>query len=160
MVSLPLVVGDRDGNERANGQALSPLTPVVNHDGACTWAHAHAGSADVVHVWRHKRSDTKGRGRPVEVDREVDVLDAVDRRILGLLREAGGGRRLRRARSAIDSLSVVVIGSGTSTFQQFDQSLERLQAQNMIRLDENGVASLTRRGRKRARSLAKQPDPC
>jgi hypothetical protein len=41
----------------------------------------------------------------------------------------------------------MLIASGKSTFVEFDRSLERLEAQSMITLDEEGFASLTEQTR-------------
>jgi hypothetical protein len=41
----------------------------------------------------------------------------------------------------------MLIASGTGTFLEFDQSLQRLEAQSMIRLGNEGFASLSEPGR-------------
>jgi len=87
--------------------------------------------------------------RPIEVDGVLDDLGAVDLQILRILEEAGVGQGLRHARRLTDDLAVMLVGSGTSTFRQFDESLERLEAQHMIGLDKEGFASLSERGRDR-----------
>ena len=76
-------------------------------------------------------------------------MEALDLRILRILEEAGAGQSLPHARRETDDLAVMLIGSETSTFLEFDRSLERLEAQSMIRLDKEGFASLSERGRDR-----------
>jgi len=95
-------------------------------------------------MWRHKTSGAEQR--PIELDCVLDKPEALDLRILRILEEAGAGQSLRHARRETDALAVMLIGSGTSTFCEFDESLERLEAQSMIRLDEEGFASLSERG--------------
>ncbi len=96
-------------------------------------------------MWRHKTSVAEPG--PIEVDRALDKPQTLDLRILRILEEAGAGESLRRARRPTDNLAVLLIGSGTSTFLEFDQSLERLEAQNLIRLDKEGFANLGEQGR-------------
>ena len=98
-------------------------------------------------MWRQKTSITERR--PIEVDSALGALEALDLRILRILEEAGAGQSLNHARRETDDLAVLLIGSGTSTFLEFDQSLERLEAQRMIRLDKEGFASLSEQGRDR-----------
>jgi hypothetical protein len=96
-------------------------------------------------MWRQKTSVAEQR--PIEVDRASDNLEALDVRILRILDQAGMGQSLRHARRATDDLAVMLIGSGTSTFLEFDQSLNRLEAQRLIRLDKEGFATLSEPGR-------------
>jgi hypothetical protein len=77
----------------------------------------------------------------------LDELEALDLRILRILEEAGAGQSLSHSRRETDDLAVMLIASGTSTFLEFDLSLERLEAQGMIRLDKEGFANLGERGR-------------
>jgi hypothetical protein len=97
-------------------------------------------------MWRHKTSVAEQR--PIEVDCASGTLEALDLRILRILEEAGAGQNLKHARRETDDLAVLLIGSETSTFLAFDQSLERLETQCLIRLDE-GFASLSEQGRDR-----------
>lgn len=94
---------------------------------------------------RHKTGVAEQR--PIEADCALDKPEGLDLRILQILEEAGAGQSLRHARRETDALAVMLIGSGTSTFLEFDQSLERLEAQDMIGLDREGFASLSERGR-------------
>lgn len=71
-----------------------------------------------------------------------------------MLDEAGVGQSLAHARRETNALAVLLIGSAASTFCEFDESLERLAAQSMIRLDGNGFATLSERGRDSIRPLA------
>lgn len=98
-------------------------------------------------MWRHKPSVAEPG--PIEIDRALDELQTLDLRILRILEEAGAGQSLRHARRPTDDLAVLLIGSGTSTFLEFDQSLTRLQAQSLIRLDTEGFASLSEQGHDR-----------
>lgn len=96
-------------------------------------------------MWRQETRVAEQQ--PIEVDRALDKLDALDLRILRILEEAGEGQTLSHARRATDELALLLIGSGTSTFVEFDESLERLEAKGMITLDGKGFASLSERGR-------------
>ncbi len=87
--------------------------------------------------------------RPIDVDCALDELEALDLRILRILEEAGAGQSLPHARRATDDLAVMLIAGGTSTFLEFDRSLERLEAQSMVTLDKEGFANLSERGRDR-----------
>jgi ribosomal protein S19E (S16A) len=95
-------------------------------------------------MWRQK---TKAAERPVEADSAVDGPEAVDGHILRMLEAAGAGQSLHHARRLTDDLAVMLIGSGTSTFSEFDLSLERLKAQGLIELDKDGFVCLSERGR-------------
>jgi hypothetical protein len=90
---------------------------------------------------------------PVDVGCALGKPEALDLRILRFLDEAGAGQTLARARRETDALAVLLIGSATSTFCEFNESLERLEAQSMIRLDKEGFANLSKRGRDRIYSL-------
>jgi hypothetical protein len=96
-------------------------------------------------MWRHKTSVTEQQ--PIELGCALDKPDALDLRILRILEEAGAGQSLPHARRETGALAVMLIGGGTSTFCEFDETLERLEAQSMIRLDEQGFANLSERGR-------------
>jgi hypothetical protein len=98
-------------------------------------------------MWRRKTRVAERQ--PVEVDCALDELEALELRILRILEEAGAGQSLSHARREIDDLAVMLIASGTSTFLQFDRSLERLESHGMIRLDTEGFAGLSERGRDR-----------
>jgi hypothetical protein len=91
---------------------------------------------------------------PIEADRALDSLQPRDLRILRILDEAGAGKSLRHARRETDDLALMLIASGASTFIEFDQSLERLQAQGMISLDEHDFANLTEQGRDQVHPLS------
>lgn len=95
-------------------------------------------------MWRQK---TKAAERPVEADSAVDRPEAVDGHILRMLEAAGAGQSRRHTRRLTDDLAVMLIGSGTSTFSEFDLSLERLNAQGLIELDKDGFVCLSERGR-------------
>lgn len=97
--------------------------------------------------------------QPVEVDCAFDELEALDLRILRILEKAGAGQSLSHARRETDDLAVMLIASGTSTFLEFDGSLERLEAQSMISLDKEGFASLSERGRDRISPLGPPVQP-
>ncbi len=86
---------------------------------------------------------------PVDVGCALGKPEALDLRILRFLDEAGAGQTLARARRETDALAVLLIGSATSTCCEFNESLERLEAQSMIRLDKEGFANLSKRGRDR-----------
>jgi len=107
--------------------------------------------ADGVGMWRRKASVAEQR--PIEVDGAFGLPEALDGRVLRILEEAGTGQSLRHARRVTDDLAVMLIGSRTSTFLEFDESLARLEAQGMIRLDQEGFASLSERGRDRVNPL-------
>jgi hypothetical protein len=98
-------------------------------------------------MWRQKTNVTEQR--PVEVVCASDKLEALDLRILRILEEAGTGQSLSNARRETNDLAVMLIASGANTFLEFDESLERLEAQSMIRLDQEGFAGLSERGRDR-----------
>jgi hypothetical protein len=98
-------------------------------------------------MWRHKTSVAEER--PIEIDSAWGELDALDLRVLRILDEAGADQSLRHARRATDDLAVLLIGSGVSTFFEFDQSLARLEAHNLIRLDKDDFANLSEQGRDR-----------
>ena len=95
-------------------------------------------------MWRQK---TKAAERPVEADGAVERPEAVDGHILRMLEAAGAGQSRRHAHRLTDDLAVMLIGSGTSTFSEFDLSLERLNAQGLIELDKDGFVCLSERGR-------------
>jgi hypothetical protein len=110
-------------------------------------------------MWRKKTSVVERR--PIEVDYTLDELEALDLRILRILDEAGAGQSLSHARRETDDLAVMLIASSETTFLEFDASLERLEAQSMISLDEEGFANLGERGRDRINPLGppvQQPD--
>jgi hypothetical protein len=90
----------------------------------------------------------------MEVNRALDHLQALDLRILRILEEAGAGESLRHARRETDDLAIMLIASGTSTFLEFDQSLERLQAHSMISLDKQDFANLSEQGRDQIHPLS------
>ena len=73
--------------------------------------------------------------------------DALALRILRILEEAGAGQSLPNARRETGALAVILIGGGTSTFCEFDETLGRLEAHGMIRVDREGFANLSERGR-------------
>jgi hypothetical protein len=83
----------------------------------------------------------------VEADSAVDRPEAVDGHILRMLEAAGAGQSRRHTRRLTDDLAVMLIGSRTSTFSEFDLSLERLNAQGLIELDKDGFVCLSERGR-------------
>jgi hypothetical protein len=95
-------------------------------------------------MWRQK---TKAAERRVEADSAVDRPEAVDGHILRMLEAAGAGQSRRHTRRLTDDLAVMLIGSRTSTFSEFDVSLERLNAQGLIELDKDGFVCLSERGR-------------
>jgi hypothetical protein len=102
-------------------------------------------------MWRRKTSVAEER--PIEADRALDELGELDLRILRILAEAGAGQSLSHARRETDDLAVMLVGSGASTFLEFDRSLERLESRRMIALDRDGFANLDERGRDRIPSV-------
>jgi hypothetical protein len=108
-------------------------------------------AADGLGVWGHKRSVAE---QPLlQVGETSGRLAALDVHILRILDAAGTGQSLRHARRAAGDLAIMLVASGTSTFAEFDLSLERLEAQGMIDLDQDGVVCLSERGRERIDSL-------
>lgn len=102
-------------------------------------------------MWRQKTSVAEQR--PIEADSALDELEELDLRILRILDEAGAGQSLSHARRETDDLAVMLIGSGASTFLEFDRSLERLVGRRMIAVDKDGFANLGERGRARISPL-------
>jgi hypothetical protein len=103
-------------------------------------------AADPVSMWRHRERVTD-QEQPIDVAHALTKPEGSDLRILRLLDEAGSGHSLSHACCETNALAVMVIGSGAGTFCEFDLSLERLEALGMIRLDEEGVVSLSEQGR-------------
>jgi hypothetical protein len=104
-----------------------------------------------------RRTTSVAEQRPTEVARAVAELEPLDLRILRILDEAGAGQSLRNARRETDDLAIMLIASGKSTFVEFDRSLERLEAQSMITLHEEGFASLTEQARDRIKVTPLDP---
>jgi hypothetical protein len=98
-------------------------------------------------MWRQKT--VVAEQRPIEADFTLDELEELDLRVLRILDEAGTGQSLNHARRETDDLAVMLIGSGASTFLEFDRSLERLEGRRMIAVDKEGFANLGERGRDR-----------
>lgn len=77
---------------------------------------------------------------PVEVDRELEQLEALDVRVLRILAEAATGESLRHARRLTNDLTLMLIGSRTCSFLELDESLDRLQKNDQER-NEGGVSA-------------------
>jgi hypothetical protein len=96
-------------------------------------------------MWRKKTRVAEERS--IEVGCASDKLEALDLHILRILEEAGAGQSLSHACRGTDDFAIMLIGSGAATFLEFDRSLQRLEAEGMISLDEKGFARLGERGR-------------
>jgi hypothetical protein len=117
-------------------------------------------AADGLGVWGHKTSVTEP---PLLEGGDISgPLEALDVHVLRLLDVAGAGQGVRHARRAAGDLAIMLVGSGTTSFSEFNLSLDRLEAHGMIGLEKEGFVCLSERGRETIDSLkppVERPEP-